>query len=332
MGPTIDWVVLTTGDRDDDLVAALNSLATHLQPGERVHLVLNGAGLTPPGPLRLEHAVADALHVIHAGENLGIPGGRNVGAAASEADVVAFLDDDAVVRSDDMGRQLRDRFAADARLGGVSFRIVDPNSGATAQRHVPRPGGAGLEREGEVTSFLGGASALSGPMFRSVGGYCAEFFYAHEESDLAWRAVGSGWRFTYAVIGGDPPDVAHHPPSRRDRTVDAQPGLARPSQPAAERGDAPPDGVDGHRRREIPVGGGPRIDCRRPARRLVRGPAFASPSELRPTVANRLAADPSRPAPNFVALVGTGGSHRPWGGASRFNYPLRCRRAVKGTT
>ena len=151
MGPTIDWVVLTTGDRDDDLVAALNSLATHLQPGERVHLVLNGAGLTPPGPLRLEHAVADALHVIHAGENLGIPGGRNVGAAASEADVVAFLDDDAVVRSDDMGRQLRDRFAADARLGGVSFRIVDPNSGATAQRHVPRPGGAGLEREGEVT-------------------------------------------------------------------------------------------------------------------------------------------------------------------------------------
>lgn len=50
MGPTIDWVVLTTGDRDDDLVAALNSLATHLQPGERVHLVLNGAGLTPRVP------------------------------------------------------------------------------------------------------------------------------------------------------------------------------------------------------------------------------------------------------------------------------------------
>ena len=51
-------------------------------------------------------------------------------------------------------------------------------------------------------------------MFRSVGGYCAEFFYAHEESDLAWRAVGSGWRFTYA-----PSLVVTHPmlPTTRHR-------------------------------------------------------------------------------------------------------------------
>jgi len=118
----------------------------------------------------------------------------------------AFLDDDAVVQSADLGTQLRARFGADPRLGGVSFRIVDPESGRTAQRHVPRPGGRGLEREGRVTSFLGGASALSGPMFRSVDGYCAEFFYAHEESDLAWRAIAAGWRFTYA-----PSLVVTHP-------------------------------------------------------------------------------------------------------------------------
>ncbi|MEZ5372267.1 MAG: glycosyltransferase [Microthrixaceae bacterium] len=204
--PRLDWVVLTTGDRADDLAAALNSIGPHLLDGERIHLVLNGRDLVAPEPSRLEPSVQAALHVIHAGENLGIPGGRNLGAAASDADVVAFLDDDAVVESADLGTQLRARFGADPRLGGVSFRIVDPESGRTAQRHVPRPGGRGLEREGRVTSFLGGASALSGPMFRSVDGYCAEFFYAHEESDLAWRAIAAGWRFTYA-----PSLVVTHP-------------------------------------------------------------------------------------------------------------------------
>jgi GT2 family glycosyltransferase len=63
-----------------------------------------------------------------------------------------------------------------------------------------------LDREGPVTSFLGGASALSGPMFRQVGGYEAAFFYAHEESDLAWRAIGQGWSFVYA-----PSLVVTHP-------------------------------------------------------------------------------------------------------------------------
>lgn len=204
--PRVDWVVLTTGDRDEDLLTALNSIDAHLKPGERIHLVLNGPGLSPPAPSRLTPWVAEALHAIHAGENLGIPGGRNLGAAASDADVLAFLDDDAAVVTDGLGDQLRARFGADAQLGGVSFRIVDPHSGTTAQRHVPRPGGAGLEQEGYVTSFLGGASALSGPMFRSVGGYCAEFFYAHEESDLAWRGIGAGWRFAYV-----PSLVVTHP-------------------------------------------------------------------------------------------------------------------------
>ncbi len=205
-GPLVDWVVLTTGDRPVDLALALNSLSGGLAAGERIHLVLNGPHLDPPAASELAADVAGALHVIHAGENLGIPGGRNLGAAASDAEVIAFLDDDAAVVSADLCADLRVRFGADPRLGGVSFRIVDPTTGATAQRHVPRPGGAGLEREGPVTSFLGGASALSGPMFRQVGGYEAEFFYAHEESDLAWRAVGEGWRFLYA-----PSLVVTHP-------------------------------------------------------------------------------------------------------------------------
>ena len=225
--PRIDWVVLTTGDRPVELARALNSLAGGLAAEDRVHLVLNGPDLDPPAASSLAADVAGALHVIHAGENLGIPGGRNLGAGIGSAgveraatveavqnsavtggaDVIAFLDDDAVVvGAGALCADLRARFGSDQRLGGVSFRIVDPTTGATAQRHVPRPGGAGLDREGPVTSFLGGASALSGPMFRQVGGYEAAFFYAHEESDLAWRAIGQGWSFVYA-----PSLVVTHP-------------------------------------------------------------------------------------------------------------------------
>ncbi|MEZ5380451.1 MAG: hypothetical protein R2754_01505 [Microthrixaceae bacterium] len=233
--PRIDWVVLTTGNRPHELATALNSIGPHLAAGERIHLVLNGPDLAPPDRSALEPPVGGALHAIYAGENLGIPGGRNLGAAASDADVIAFLDDDAVITSTALGSDLRARFSADRRLGGVSFRIVDPVSGETAQRHVPRVGGAGVEREGRVTSFLGGACALSGSMFRDVGGYEDAFFYAHEESDLAWRAIAGGWRFVYA-----PSLIVEHPilpttrhPGAIERSMRNRVWLVRRNLPAS---------------------------------------------------------------------------------------------------
>ena len=127
-------VVLTMGNRPAELTALLDSVAAQRGPAIEVVVVANGVDV-PPLP--------EGVRGIRTEENLGIPGGRNVGIEAfghdgAEVDVVLFLDDDGLLPQDDDAEKLRAAFAADPRLGIVSFRIADPDSGETQRRHVPR--------------------------------------------------------------------------------------------------------------------------------------------------------------------------------------------------
>jgi hypothetical protein len=48
-----------------------------------------------------------------------------------------------------------------------------------------------------VTTFAGGACAIRRTAYLAAGGLHDEFFYAHEETDLAWRMLGLGYRLEY---------------------------------------------------------------------------------------------------------------------------------------
>jgi GT2 family glycosyltransferase len=52
-------------------------------------------------------------------------------------------------------------------------------------------------RSSRVTTFLGGANAVRTKVLGEVGGLPDDFFYAHEETDLAWRALDAGWSIEY---------------------------------------------------------------------------------------------------------------------------------------
>ncbi|MGW9211137.1 glycosyltransferase family 2 protein [Embleya sp. NPDC055664] len=183
-------VVLTMGDRPRELERLLRSVAD--QDGEPMAVVVVANG--GPLPELPEGVVGIALP-----KNVGIPAGRNVGTDGlpADTDVVLFLDDDGRLGGTDAGRLLREAFAANPRLGIVSFRIVDPESGETQRRHVPRIRVGDPLRSGPVTTFLGGASAVRAAVLREVGGLPDDFFYAHEETDLAWRALDAGWEIEY---------------------------------------------------------------------------------------------------------------------------------------
>ena len=101
---------------------------------------------------------------------------------------------------------MRQAFAADPGLGIISFRIADPDTGVTQRRHVPRLRAADPMRSSRVTTFLGGANAVRTKVLAEVGGLPDEFFYAHEETDLAWRALDAGWAIDYRADM-----VLHHP-------------------------------------------------------------------------------------------------------------------------
>ncbi|WP_443047693.1 glycosyltransferase family 2 protein [Streptomyces sp. NBC_00354] len=186
-------VIITMGNRPDDLKALLDSVAR--QEGDPVEVVVVGQGVEVTG-------LPDGVRSVSLPENLGIPGGRNVGIEAfgpggREVDALLFLDDDGLLERTDTAELCRQAFAEDPKLGIVSFRIADPESGETQRRHVPRLRAADPMRSSRVTTFLGGANAVRTEVFEQVGALPGEFFYAHEETDLAWRALDAGWLIDY---------------------------------------------------------------------------------------------------------------------------------------
>ncbi|WP_438490350.1 glycosyltransferase family 2 protein [Streptomyces sp. S186] len=201
-------VVLTMGNRPDELRALLESVAK--QDGEPIEVVVVGNGAPLP-----ELAVPGlVVRTVELPENVGIPAGRNVGIEAFrkdgrygfDVDALLFLDDDGLLPRTDTAELCREAFAADPELGIISFRIADPDTGATQRRHVPRLRASDPLRSSRVTTFLGGANAVRTAVFAQVGGLPDEFFYAHEETDLAWRALDAGWLVDYRADM-----ILHHP-------------------------------------------------------------------------------------------------------------------------
>ncbi|MFF8690794.1 glycosyltransferase family 2 protein [Streptomyces sp. NPDC015144] len=186
-------VVITMGNRPEELRALLDSVAA--QEGDRIEVVVVGNGAPVPD-------VPAGVRTVELPENLGIPGGRNVGIEAfgpsgADVDALLFLDDDGLLPRTDTAELCRRAFEDDPRLGIVSFRIADPNTGVTQRRHVPRLRASDPMRSSRVTTFLGGANAVRTKVIAEVGPLPGQFFYAHEETDLAWRALDAGWMIDY---------------------------------------------------------------------------------------------------------------------------------------
>lgn len=178
------WIILTRGDRPAELRAAIASLRP-----DSIRLVVNGALSSISDP------IVENDELVELANNVGIPAGRDAGVKRATTPLIGFLDDDAVA-SQGIGARVVSAFAADPTVGAVAMRLVD-ESGETARRHVPRIGGRGTERDGEVALFLGGACAIRREAYQDAGGYWGELFYGHEEVELAWRLIDRGWKIEY---------------------------------------------------------------------------------------------------------------------------------------
>jgi GT2 family glycosyltransferase len=189
--PAVSVVVLTVGTRPVELRAAVESGLAQVEISSEVVVVANGV------PAALLHLPNDErVRVAASAVNLGVPGGRNLGAEHARAPLLAFLDDDARFADPTALAGAAATFRDDPRLGVLALRIVDAE-GATARRHVPRVGSRRPATSGTVTSFLGGAAVVRRAAFEDVGGFADAFFYAMEETDLALRLVDRGWTIRY---------------------------------------------------------------------------------------------------------------------------------------
>ena len=178
-------VVLTLGDRPEDLSRAIDSARSQTGVNTEVVLVVNGGAP--------DLSLADV--VVQPSENTGIPEGRNIGANAASGEYLCFLDDDGQLVTTDIFSQAAARMEENANLSVIALRIVD-EFGKSARRHFP-----GLRKKydnsGFMTSFPGGASIMRRKKFLDMNGFCGEFFYGLEETDLAWRLLDDGEQIKY---------------------------------------------------------------------------------------------------------------------------------------
>ncbi|MEV0282154.1 glycosyltransferase family 2 protein [Streptomyces sp. NPDC050610] len=177
------------GTRPKELAELLASVRAQTAEAARTVVVANGCAMPEVPPW---------VEAVQLEENRGVTGGRNAALAhLGDMDLVLDLDDDGLLVSDDVFATITALYEADEGLGIVGFRIAD-ETGLTQRRHVPRLRAGDPMRGGLVTGFLGGAHVLSVKMLREVGPWPEAFFFAHEETDLAWRAIDAGWQVRYA--------------------------------------------------------------------------------------------------------------------------------------
>ncbi len=196
---TLGVVILTMGDRPQELTRAVRSLCDQTLPPSTILIIGNGASpqfaQPPPSVVKIRELP----------ENIGLVAARDLGWRELTEDLIFFLDDDAWLLGIHDLEQIGQAFT-EPKVGICSLRIIDPETGITARRHVPRLRAADPERPGEVTTFLGGVSIIRRSVLHQVGGFPGHFWYAHEETDVAWAALNKGWRISYlaGVCAGHP--------------------------------------------------------------------------------------------------------------------------------
>lgn len=183
-------VVLTQGRRPADLERGLRSLLA--QTGVELDIVVVGNGWEPAG-------LPDGVQGVGLPDNVGIPAGRNAGVPYVNGDLLFFLDDDARLDGVETLTRLAAMFAAQPDLGLIQPRVVDPDGRPSPRRWTPRLRVGDPLRSSDVTALWEGAVAMRRPLFDRVGGWPAEFFYAHEGIDLAWAVWDAGYRVRYCA-------------------------------------------------------------------------------------------------------------------------------------
>ncbi|MGW1158875.1 glycosyltransferase family 2 protein [Streptomyces sp. NPDC002519] len=193
--PRIDVVVLTMNDRPSEEAAAQETLLAQAGVDVRVCVVGNGCRpqIVPPGAL-----------TVSLSKNLGIPGGRNAGAAAlgrepDPAEWLFFLDNDASFPRTDILARLIAEAQKRPRAAYVQPRLTGPDDVTTPRRWVPRLRASRPERPGTITTMTEGVVLVRREAFDAAGGWPAEFFLYHEGLQLAWQCWSAGWNGWYAA-------------------------------------------------------------------------------------------------------------------------------------
>jgi len=201
--PTVTAVVLAWGDEpvlEESVRAVLAS------EDVRPDVVLVDNGCTSDA-VEVLSSVA-GVTVVRPGLNLGFAAGCNLGAQRATGEFVAFVNGDAVVRSDALAKLVAG-LSDDIGLTTASLRLYDEpdtlNSAGNPVHYLGLSWAGGLgvaaaayqhgqDGSEDVASTTGAATVARADRFAALGGFCEPMFAYCEDTDLSLRCWQRGWR------------------------------------------------------------------------------------------------------------------------------------------
>ncbi|MFA6957414.1 MAG: glycosyltransferase family 2 protein [Thermoanaerobaculia bacterium] len=209
--PLVEVVIVSWNGRDDTL-RALDATLAQIGGGAgqvaeaRVTVVDNGSidGTADEVVRR-----GSRVRLIRLAENRGFTGGIAAGAEASDAELLVFLNNDAIPESGWLESLVGGLEAASSDVVALAGRIVDyegrradfVDGAMTFDGHAFQPGfrkplGDVVEKPAgsEMLFACGGNMVVRREAYRALGGFDDDYFAYLEDVDFGWRAWLSGGR------------------------------------------------------------------------------------------------------------------------------------------
>ncbi len=226
----VDVVILTWNDGPLLEIALESALGSR---GVAVQVIVVDNASDPPAVVPRDPRVELLVNR----ENRGVAAARNQGARRGTAPFVCFLDSDARLEPDSLGRLLEPlRADADVAMSAPVFNDQAPAASAgkapTASTKLARlmnrrsdydtsAATVGAAPSWDVDFAIGACQVFRRDAFTAVGGLDESFFYGPEDVDFCLRLRERGWRVVQVRDAG-----CEHPPRRRFRGLLSKRGAA----------------------------------------------------------------------------------------------------------
>jgi GT2 family glycosyltransferase len=199
-------IVIITYNRPADMLDLVKNIAW-LEEAEQLESIIIVNNRSTESYEALEVFIKTNPHLPFryyvAPENLGVSRGRNDALQKSSADILVFLDDDALFANNDALKQIKSIFSEDTinerELGIASFKVYYYDTGELQQTAFPHKQ---FEKRKhlhhfDTAYFVGCAHAIRRTVFDHTGLYPDNFFYGMEEYDLSYRTLNAGFSIAY---------------------------------------------------------------------------------------------------------------------------------------
>ena len=214
-------VIIPTSDRPELLRACLQSLAHQNIPSEAYEVIVadDGSSYDVTDLVENEFATSGLNVRVVCNPKLGAAFARNAAAAVAGGDILAFLDDDAVVNRYWVANVLKafQKKGVDVITGRILPLQSGLFSAARQARYDRRRNRALADRNHRATFLAGGNSAIRRALFEQVGGFDTSFVMMHD-FELLLRLERFGYRCQYV----DDVEIHHlHVKQRRDAFINS---------------------------------------------------------------------------------------------------------------